>query len=184
MREDRDCTLTVHYLPAGDGTVIEAYSCEPDTAPAPGELDTYTNETLLSLSYSNARAAETLGMRLREDDPELALSLIIRASALTGGDVRPIQLYSNSFPTASSVNGQPVAETIRIKYVLSAVAELLGAQDNNLKYWDQRVRAMSANADQAVAEFDRQAITIVDQMQAIEREVKGESAIRGGSDNA
>ena len=111
------------------------------------------------------------------------MSLVIRASALSGGDVSPIQKYSDYYPHASRVDGVPVLKTIHVKYVLAAVVEILGAEFNNLEMRRHAVLSNSKNPDATLRNLDAQVDQIIAQMRAIQMEVFGEATI-GGDDDA
>ncbi len=178
----RNCTIVTRYLPNEDGTVTDVLSCAPVAPVAEHPYESYSNEALESLAYADAKAAEILGMRLRERDEAAALSLILRASALSGGDVRPIVGYSNAYPHPAAIDGRPVRKTVRVKFVLSTVAELLGAESNNLDHWEQQIRRASTEPDQEIALLYERARRIVAEMQRIELEVTGSSTFGGQSD--
>ncbi len=184
VRKDRNCTVTAHYIPNGDGTVTAAYSCEPNVAGDQNPYDGYSDETLAEMAYHDAIAAETLGMRLRNEDQELAMSLVIRASALAGGDARPILEFSNAYPAAARIDGQSVAKTLQVQYVLSAVVEILGAENHGRQFWESRVRTSVEEPDAAIEQFNEEALKIIAEMQAIQREVTGVTTIRRGGENA
>ena len=184
VRKDRNCTVTTHYVPNGDGTVSTVYACEPNSAGSENPYGGYSNETLAQMVYHDAKAAETLGMRFREKDQELAMSLIIRASALAGGDARPIIDFSSAYPEAVRIDGQPVTKTIRVQYVLNAVVELLGAEGHGRQFWEGEVRASLEDPEAAIRRFDEQARAIIAEMRAIQREVMGAATIRQGDGNA
>ena len=173
VQKDRNCTVTVHYLSNEDGTVTEAYSCEPNTVEPEKPYRQYSNETLLAMVYHDAEAAETLGMRLRNEDTELALSLVVRASALANGDPRPIRTFSDAYPYSYATNGIPSHKTIQVRYVLSAVQEMLGSEDHGRGFWERKVRETAEDPETAIAQFDNEAHAIIAEMQAIQREVKG-----------
>jgi hypothetical protein len=65
VRKDRNCTVTTYYIPKGDGTVIPAHACVPNTPATKHEYESYSYEALLSLAYADAKAAEILGLRIR-----------------------------------------------------------------------------------------------------------------------
>ena len=69
------CTIVTHYLPNGDGTVTEVFSCKPEKPKEKHPYESYSNAALESLAYSDARAAGVLSMRLRYKDEEAAMSL-------------------------------------------------------------------------------------------------------------
>jgi hypothetical protein len=186
VRKDRKCTMHLEYRQLPDGSIRELHSCIPDNPPEKHPYKSYSSEALLTLAYSDAEAAEILGMRLREQDREMAMSLILRASALSAGDTSPIDNFSDNFPLPSRIDGVPVQETVRVKYVLSVVTKMLGAEVNAEPEWREQVSMAFDNPDVVLQELDAQAWDILDEMQAIELEVTGRSqiVIKGGSRNA
>lgn len=180
VRKDRNCTMRLHYLPVADGTVIEAHSCVPNEPENSHPYESYSDEALESLAYSDAKAAEVLGMRLRRVDEQAAMSLFIRASALGGGRFEPLQRYSSSYPWPDEVNGIPVRKTIHVKYVLSAVAELLGDASSGNSRWKARVLELPDDPERTMAMLDRQVERIVSEMREIQINVLGATNIEGG----
>ena len=174
-----DCTLVAHYLPNGDGTTTEAYTCERATEIAPHPYEQYSNEALASLAYSDAKAAEILGMRMRDRDEALAMSLMIRASALADGDVRPLVQYFNAYPHPSSVDGVPVPETVRTQFVLLSVMGLLNPTPYDLSRWEDRIRNFADDPEYEIASLTRRAEQIVEEMRQIQLEVTGETNLGG-----
>ena len=179
---DSDCTIVSRYLPKEDGTVIEVVSCERDVARETHPYESYANAALESLAYSDAKAAEILGMRLIESDEAESLSLIVRAAALSGGNTAPILAYSNAWPHPVRINGVLQPKTVRVKYVLYAVADLL--QDDRLapNQWESVIRDHSADPDRELAMLQARARAIVDEMRRIQLDVVGNSTIGGPGD--
>jgi hypothetical protein len=176
------CVLEARYLLNADGTTTTVYAC-PDLEPAHEHpYASYSTEALASLAYADGKAAETLGMRLRESDEQAALSLILRASALTGGNPSPILTYSNAYPQPTAIDGVPVRKTVRTKFVLSAVAEMLGADRNNLPHWENEIRRVSMDPDREIEQLMERARELIDEMRRIELDVTGTSTFGGQSD--
>lgn len=179
---ERGCELLTHYLPVGDGTVVEAVSCEPISPVEQHPYGAYSSAALESLAYSDAKAAEILGMRMSERDEARALSLILRSSALSGGDVAPILLYSQSYPEPSAVDGVPVRKTIHTKFVLSSVVDLLSTDTQYAAPWEDVIRRYSSDPDVEIAMLRKQANRIVAEMRQIQLDVSGTSNIGGQGD--
>lgn len=173
------CALTTHYLPVGDGTTVEVYSCEGGPAAEAHPYEAYSNAALESLAYADAKAAEILGMRLRDSDERAAMSLVLRSAALSGGDAGPIVRYSNAYPRPTAVDGEPDRKTVHVKYVLSAVTQLLGDDRHSLPYYTAIIREHSADPDREIAMLDARARQIVNEMRQIELDVTGSSATGG-----
>jgi len=108
--------------------------------------------------------------------------LIIRSSALSGGSTEVLKRYANSYPVPAFVDGEPVMDSIHTRYVLSAVAELLGDTNVGLQVWEQTVRETSLTPDITIAFLRGKARDIVDEMRRIEQEVVGHTTIAGDDD--
>jgi len=180
---ESSCEIVTHYLPNGDGTVTEAYSCKPLQDDPGHPYESFSSAALESLAYSDAKAAEVLGMRLREDDEARAMSLVLRASALSGGDTAPIVRYSQAYPRPTAVNGKPVRKTHRVKFVLSVVTDLLGTDTYYAAPWEERIRQYSENPDREIEQLNDRALEIIQDMRRIQIDVTGTSTI-GGFDDA
>lgn len=176
------CRLETRYLLNPDGTTTSVYSCPNEARARRHAYEDYSTQALESLAYADARAAEVLGMRLRHSDETRALSLTLRAAALAGGDPAPILAFSNAYPRPSAIDGVPVRRTVHTKFVLSAVAELLGAERNNLPYWEARIRQVSSDPDREIGLLMEQARRIIAEMREIELELAGSSSFGGQSD--
>ena len=181
--DESGCEIVTHYLPKGDGTVTEAYSCEPLQDEPGHPYESYSSAALETLAYSDAKAAEILGMRLREDDEARAMSLILRASALSDGDTSPIVLYRQAYPRPTAVNGKPVKRTHRVKFVLSVVTDLLSTDTYHAAPWEGRIRQYSEDPDREIEQLNERALQIIEDMRRIQLDVTGISTI-GGLDDA
>ncbi|MDX1498748.1 MAG: hypothetical protein R3176_02550 [Woeseiaceae bacterium] len=173
------CVVEPRYLSRDDGTTVTVYACVGDDPPPAHAYETYPNAALESLAWGDARAAEVLGMRLRHEDEARALSLVLRAAALAGGDPAPLLRLSNAWPAPTAIDGVPVRRTVHTKFVLSAVADLLGAEHNNLPYWKATIRSVSTDPEREIELLLERAAEIVGEMQQIELEVTGRSTFGG-----
>jgi hypothetical protein len=178
-----DCTVVENFVANPDGTATPLYSCQPARVKPPHPYTGYSTEALASLAYADADAARILGMRLRHDDETAALSLIVRASALAGGDPAAILEYANAYPRPSAIDGSPVRKTVHVQFVLGSVADMLGAGASNVAYWEARIREKSADADREIDLLRKQARAIVVEMQRIQLDVTGSTDV-GGPDDA
>ena len=180
--EEPDCAIVRHYLPKPDGTSVEAVSCERDSVAESHPYTHYPNAALESLAYSDAKAAQILGMRLIEADAAASLSLVVRAAALSGGDPAPVLLYSNAYPHPVFIDGVPQRKTVHVKYVLAAVADLLDGDTSAPNMWEPVIREHSADPDRELAELHARARQIVAEMRRIQTDVSGTSTIGGPGD--
>ena len=177
-----DCEIVTHYVPNGDGTVGEVFSCVGADDGAEHPYQSYSDATLESLAYADSKAAEVLGMRLRDSDESRAMSLILRASALSGGDKAPILLYTNSYPHPEIVDDAPVRKTVQVKFVLASVVDFLNPESNYATVWESRIRNFSTDPDTEIAMLHERALKIVEEMRQIQLEVTGTSTIGGLGD--
>ena len=178
-RQPRECTIVTHYLPNGDGTTTEAMSCEPKEPKQRHAYASYPDEALESLAYADAQAAEILSMRLVGRDSEAAMSLALRAAALSGGDATPIVAYANAYPGPTAVNGVPVRKTVHVKYVLAAVTQLLGDPRNSTPYFEAIIREHSEDPERELAMLDARAQQMIEEMRQIQLDVIGSSTMGG-----
>lgn len=177
--ERPDCTLTPQYLPNGDGTTTEVYTCERAQEVPRHPYEDYSDEALASLAWSDPKAAAILGMRLRTRDEALAMSLMIRSSALGGGDLRPLVQYFNAYPHPSSIDGVPVRQTVRTQFVLLSVMALLSPEPYDLSRWEDRIREFADDPEQEIAVLTRRSEAIVEEMRRIQLEVTGQTSLGG-----
>lgn len=119
---EQNCEKT--YLYADDGSVTEAYDCG-DLEPPPGPYAIYDDETLADMAYSDPLAAEELGKRLVERDPQRAYDLMVRSTALSKS-IQPIQWLASAEYSLVARNGKPAIDKLSENYVLQRVSEELG----------------------------------------------------------
>lgn len=179
QRQPRNCTIVTHYLPNQDGTTTEARSCEPNEPQEEHPYASYPDDALESLAYADAKAAEILSMRLVGRDGEAAMSLALRAAALSGGDATPIVAYANAYPGPTAVNGVPVRRTVHVRYVLGTVTRLLGDSRHSVPYFEAIIREHSADPDREIAMLDKRAQQMIEEMRQIQLDVTGSSTIGG-----
>jgi hypothetical protein len=141
VRKDRNCTIELNYVDTGDGNLIEAYSCTPNQPAEPGEFDQYDNATLAGMAYSDASAAEALGKRLAEDDPESARELMIRSAALRPRNPQPMLWLASAYYGLVAVNGEPAIKEMMENYVLTRLAEELGTSGAASSIQEQLAKA-------------------------------------------
>jgi hypothetical protein len=180
---DNSCEEVPYYFTNADGGVTMTWRCLERAQQKTHPYNDYTNATLATLVYSDADAAEILGMRLRERDEKNAMRLAIRASALSGGETQAIKNYVNAYPAPTFTNGVPNPRTIHTKYVLSAVIDLLGDPASGVEAWERLVRDNSPTPERTVTYLNGKARQIVDEMRRIELDVAGQSTIAGDDDD-
>jgi hypothetical protein len=172
------CAASGEYLLSSQGSVTRVPLCrQVNRLPHPYER--YSSQALASLAYADAKAAEVLGMRLRERDPTAALRLIVRSSALAGGDPAPLRRYSNAYPQPAAIDGEPIPETVRMKFVLAAVAEILGDEHSGRAEWETLIRRHSSDAANEIGLLQARTHRILAEMQRV-RALVGTAPTAGG----
>ena len=157
VKKDRNCSVRAHYVETSPGITAKAYSCEPDPKPA-HPYESYSNQALAVLAYSDAQAARILGLRSVANHEE-ALQWFARAAALLDGDPEPLLFYSNLYAGSSAVNGEAVAKTHRDRLALAIAARRLDEDSGDVDFWMWQVQSHftspAAIIDDAEAEADR-----------------------------
>ena len=174
-----NCTVVSDYLPDGDGTTTEVFSCRP-VNPGPGHpYADYPTDALASLAYADSDAAAELSLRWRYSDEAAAMSMALRAAALAGGDATPIIAYSNAYPEPTAVNDAPVRKTVHVKYVLAAVTALLGDSRHSKPYFENVIRRHSRDPEREIALLQQRANELIEEMRQIQLDVVGFASIGG-----
>lgn len=127
------------------------------------------------MAYSDAAAAEMLGKRLVEQDPQRAYNLLLRSVALNPKNTQPILWLAAMSYSLVSVNGEPAVKRMSERYVLSRVAEELGTPGVAT-----HPRLSLIKAGMGGAEFQRLEANVRDNLEAIREiqiRVKGESNV-------
>jgi len=124
--KDRKCTVEKHYIGVGNGTVVEGYSCSPNEPREPGVYDGYDDATLAQMAYADAVAAEVLGKRLAEDDPNQSRTLLLRSVALRPENTDPLRWLASTNYGLVSTNGVLEVGELSQNFLLARVAEELG----------------------------------------------------------
>jgi hypothetical protein len=178
------CTITSRYMQLDDGTVRKLISCVPTSPPVEHPYKSYPNDALRALAYSDPLAAEILALRLIKANEEESLSLILRASALSGGSAAPLYKYSNAYPHATLINGEPVFKTIKARYVLDAVAELLGDDRANRTFWEDQMYMYADDPEAELARLNAIAERLLGDMRQIQLDIQGQTNITEGDGDA
>jgi len=114
-----------------DGTVTQGYYCADVRPQHPYE--SYATATLETMAYGDAKAAEILGIRFSESNPDKSFEWMLRASALTKGDYHPI-LWMVNHNYSEMLDDSPDHYKVLIKrYVLTNVIEQLGGPSSPLE---------------------------------------------------
>jgi len=181
VRENRRCTVELRDYVTPDGEMFSAYSCTPQRPADPHPYAHYDDDTLAVMAYADAEAATLLGKRLIGRNTPRAFDLLIRASALDGGNVEPIAWLSDQAFGLLDVNGIPQISNIERQYELAALAARLGdATQEPVLFRDQLVR-IGVDTDRLNL-LDAEVDALLQSMRDIQRTVLGEVTIGGQSD--
>ena len=173
VRKDRDCTIEPRYFDLGEGTVLTAHVCVPNGLPEPEFYDIYDDATLAKMAYSDAGAAEELGRRVSEQDPERARALILRSVALRPENTLPVLWLADQNYSMLSKNGEPAFKQMQEKYLLTRVAEELGSVDAAMLIRHELEEAGAS--EDMFRHLEHQVLFDLREIRAIQIEVKGES---------
>jgi hypothetical protein len=177
--ENDDCTyVTVQVLKVPSGELVDAVECQRSSPKLTHEYESWSDETLSALTYSDPIACLVLGRRTARMHPKMSWDLMIRSSALLGGDTRPIRwLATNSFNQVKA-NGEMATGTLQRRYVLDTLADRLeGNQDLSFNFREDHLRKSMSDDD--FERLNRMVDTLLHNMKVIEEETTGESTIRG-----
>ena len=181
VRKDRKCTVELKDYVTPDGRMFSAYTCTRNEPRPAHPYAHYDNETLASMSWSDAEAAALLGQRLIDQDTGRSYELLIRATALDGDTMHISWLADMAFnPTA--VNGEPHVANLEGRYKLAELNARLGS-DPVLPEVLKRELANAGVSKVRLSELDARADALLHVMQNIQRDVFGEVRI-GGQDDA
>ena len=181
VRKDRKCTVELKDYVTPDGRMFSAYTCTPNEPRPAHSYAHYDNETLASMSWSDAEAAALLGQRLIDQDTGRSYELLIRATALDG-DTRHISWLADMAFNPTAVNGQPHVANLEGRYELAELKARLGS-DPVLPEVLKRELANAGVGEDRLSELDARADALLRVMQDIQRDVFGEVRI-GGRDDA
>lgn len=175
-----DCTnVTVQVLKASTNELVDALDCQRSSPKPIHAYEAYSNEALESLAYSDPIAALVLGRRLALLEPESTWDLMIRSSALLGGDTRPVRwLATHSFNQVRTASGEVATDTMQRRYVLDSVARKLeNNPDQSFDFREYYLRGTLTDAE--FDRLDRRVDALLDQMKVIEEERTGNNTFEG-----
>jgi hypothetical protein len=182
VRKDRNCRIELKDYVTPDGAMFAAYSCSPDSPAAKHVYDEYDNKTLATMAYADADAAALLGHRLIDKDTHRSYQLLIRASALDGGNVEHLAWLAEQAFGAVAINGEPQLANLQRQYELAALATRLGDAAGKTDYLKTELIRFGVNEEQ-LYKLDLRVDALLQSMRAIQRTVLGEVTI-GGQDDA
>ena len=177
--ENDDCTyVTVQVVKVPSGELVDAVECQRSSPKPTHEYESWSDEALSALTYSDPIACLVLGRRTARTHQEMSWDLMIRSSALLGGDARPIRwLASHSFNQVKA-NGEMATGTLQRRYVLDTLADRReGNQDLSFDFREDHLRESMSNDD--FERLNRMVDTLLHNMKVIEEETTGKSTIRG-----
>jgi hypothetical protein len=181
VRKDRKCTVELNDYVTPDGRMFSAYTCKPNEPRPEHPYAHYDNETLASMSWSDAEAAALLGQRLIDQDTGRSYELLIRATALDG-DTRHISWLADMAFNPTAVNGEPHVANLEGRYKLAELNARLGS-DPVLPEVLKRELVNAGVGEGRLSELNARADALLLVMQDIQRDVFGEVRI-GGQDDA
>lgn len=177
--ENDDCTyVAVQVVKVPSGELVDAVECQRSSPRPTHEYESWSDEALSALTYSDPIACLVLGRRAAHTHPEMSWDLMIRSSALLGGDTRPIKwLATNSFNQVKT-NGEMATGTLQRRYVLDTLADRLeGNQDPSFDFREDHLRESMGDVD--FERLNRTVDTLLHNMKVIEEETTGKSTIKG-----
>jgi len=172
-----DCKFVpVQVVKATTGELVEAMDCQRSSPKPIHAYESYPNEALESLAYSDPLAALVLGRRLASKNPERTWDLMIRSSALLGGDPRPIKwLATNSFNRVTH-DGEMSTETMKLRYVLDSLTRKLeNRPGQSFDFREYHLRSSLGGAE--FDRLERMAESLLNRMKVIEEEAIGSSSV-------
>ena len=181
VRKDRNCTVELNDYVTAEGEMFSAYSCTPRDPAPPHPYGHYDDDTLAVMAYADAEAAALLGRRLIGTETRRSYELLIRASALEGGNVEHLAWLADQAFGTVSVNGQLQLANIKRQYELATLATRLGDAPGRSMYLRNELIEAGVAPDE-LASLDARAAALLQSMQEIQRTVLGEVNIGGQGD--
>jgi hypothetical protein len=181
VRKDRDCTVTLKDYVTPEGDMFSAYSCTPSNPSPTHNYSEYDNETLAGMAYSDARAAALLGHRLIDQDTGRSYELLIRATALDGGNIRHLAWLSDQAFGTVAIDGKPQLQNLQRQYELAALATRLGDDPARTAYLRNELTKNGVGLAR-LNFIHRRVDGLLEKMRDIQRTVLGEAAIGGQDD--
>jgi hypothetical protein len=177
VRKDRKCTVELKDYVTPDGRMFSAYTCTPNEPRPAHPYAHYDNETLASMSWSDAEAAAQLGQRLIDSDTGRSYELLIRATALDG-DTRHIAWLADMAFNPTAIDGKPHIANLENRYKLAELNARLGSDPVLPGVLRRELSSVGVGEDRLV-ELDARADALLRVMRDIQRDVFGEVRIGG-----
>lgn len=180
--KDRDCQIELKDYVTTRGEMFSAYSCTPNNAATAHAYADYDNATLANMAYFDADAAALLGHRLIDRDTGRSYELLIRASALEGGNVEHLAWLADQAFGTVAIDGEPLLGNLQRQYELAALANRLGDGPGKAGYLKHEL--VRNGIDEARLDaLNLRVNALLQSMRKIQRTVLGEVTI-GGRDDA
>ena len=179
--KDRNCRVELKDYVTTDGEMFSAYSCTPTAPPTPHIYAGYDNDTLAGMAYSDAVAAALLGRRLLGKDSARSYELLVRASALEGGNVEHLAWLADQAFGAVAIDGKPQLGNLRRQYELAALANRLGDSPAKADYLRNELIRNGIDEMQFDA-LDLRVDELLQSMRIIQGTVHGEITLGGRDD--
>lgn len=176
VRKDRNCTVELKDYVTPDGEMFSAHSCTPHNPGPPHPYAHYDDDTLAAMAYADATAAALLGQRLVRTDTRMSYQLLIRASALDGGDLEHIAWLSDQAFGVTAINGAPQVANMKRQYELAALVTRLGEPSHKSTYLRNELMKVGVDARQ-LDSLDARVEELFQSMRDIQRTVYGEVTI-------
>ena len=180
--KDRNCRVELKDYVTTYGEMFSAYSCTPNTPASAHIYADYDNVTLANMAYSDADAAALLGRRYVGKDTGKSYELLIRASALEGGNVEHLAWLAEQAFGVIEIDGEPQLKNLQHQYELAALASRLGDGPGKAEYLKDKL--FRSGIDEArLNALNLRVDELLKSMRNIQRTVLGEVTI-GGQDDA
>ena len=127
------------------------------------------------MSYSDSLAAEVLGKRLAEVDPERARMLLMRSVALRPQNTNPILWLASAYYGLVASNGEPAIDEMSQNYLLTRVAEELGTNGAAASIRSHLIRAGFEDKD--FLRLEKEITVDLVQIRDVQLEVHGRSEL-------
>jgi len=181
VRKDRNCRVELKNYVTTDGEMFSAYSCTPHEPAAAHIYTDYDNETLANMAYSDAIAAALLGHRLVGSDTGRSYELLVRASALEGGNVEHLAWLADQAFGAIAIDGKPQLGNLQRQYELAALASHLGDAPGKAEYLRNELLRYGID-ETTLNALNKRADELLQSMRDIQRTVLGEVTLGGQND--
>ncbi len=127
------------------------------------------------MSYSDSLAAEVLGKRLADIEPERARMLLMRSVALRPQNTNPILWLASVNYSLVARNGEPAINEMSQNYLLARVAEELGTHGAAASIRSELIRV--GFEDEDFLKLEEDVIVDLAKIRDVQLEVHGRSEL-------